>query len=187
MEFIDVLVIACGLAMDACAVSLGAGASGQLQGKRAVFRLSFHFGLFQFLMPVIGWLLAIRLQTLIQSIDHWLAFALLVFVGGRMIRAGMSTAPSAQLQSDPSRGISLIALSVATSIDALAVGLSLAFLGTDIWWPSIAIGIVTAGFSLAGVFLGGKLNEKFGRRMEIAGGLILIAIGLQILTTHLAS
>ena len=182
----EVVIIACGLAMDAFAVALGAGASGQIRGKRAAFRLSFHFGLFQFLMPVLGWLLAIRLQRFIQSVDHWLALGLLCFVGGRMIHSGMSEEP-VKHQGDPSRGLSLMALSVATSIDALAVGLSLAFLGTDILWPSIAIGLITGGLSLAGIFLGTKLNDKVGSRMEIAGGLILVAIGVQILVTHIAS
>lgn len=186
MQLLEVLIIACGLAMDAFAVALGAGASGQLAGRRAAFRLSFHFGLFQFLMPILGWLLAVQLQEFIQSVDHWLAFLLLVIVGGRMIYAGMTSRPE-QIRGDPSRGFSLMALSVATSLDALAVGLSLAFLGADIWWPSAAIGLITCGFSLAGVFLGSKLNEKVGNRMEIAGGLILIAIGIQILATHLAS
>jgi len=172
--------------MDAFAVALGAGASGHISGNRGAFRLAFHFGLFQFLMPVLGWLLAIRFKPLIESFDHWLALALLCFVGGRMIFAG-TAAKREEMRTDPSRGISLMALSVATSIDALAVGLSLAFLGTEIWWPSIAIGVITAGLSLAGIFLGKKLNEKVGKRMEIAGGLILIAIGMQILVTHLAS
>ncbi len=89
----EVIIIACGLAMDAFAVALGAGASGQLKGKRAAFRLSFHFGLFQFLMPILGWLLAVKLQIFIESIDHRLAFLLLGFVGGRMIAAGISTQP----------------------------------------------------------------------------------------------
>jgi putative Mn2+ efflux pump MntP len=185
VHILEVVVIACGLAMDAFAVALGAGASGQLRGKRAAFRLSFHFGLFQFMMPVAGWLLAIRLQHLIESVDHWLAFVLLAMVGGRMIVAG--TKPQLQEpHTDPSRGVSLVALSVATSIDALAVGLSLAFLGTEILWPSAAIGVVTCGFSLAGVFLGSTLNERVGKRMEIIGGLILIAIGLHIVAAHLA-
>ena len=186
MHILEVVVIACGLAMDAFAVALGAGASGQIKEKRAAFRLSFHFGLFQFIMPVLGWLLAIRLQRFIESVDHWLALALLAFVGVRMIFAGMAPGHE-DPRSDPSRGVSLVALSVATSIDALAVGLSLAFLGTEIWWPSTTIGFITCGFSLAGVFLGTKLNERVGKRMEIAGGLILIAIGLHILATHLAS
>lgn len=186
MHLLEVVIIACGLAMDAFAVALGAGASGQLQDKRAAFRLAFHFGLFQFVMPVLGWLLAVSLQRFIASVDHWLAFILLGFVGGRMIMAGMKV-ETEHIRSDPSRGFSLMALSIATSIDALAVGLSLAFLGTDIWWPSTAIGLITCGFSLAGVFLGKKLNEKVGNRMEIAGGMILIAIGVQILASHLAS
>jgi putative Mn2+ efflux pump MntP len=186
VPIVEVVVIACGLAMDAFAVALGAGASGQLRGKRAAIRLSFHFGLFQFMMPVIGWLLAFRLQSYIESIDHWLAFLLLGFVGGRMILAGVRP-DRHQLGRDPSRGASLVALSVATSIDALAVGLSLAFLGTEIWWPSAGIGIITCGFSLIGIFLGTRLNEKVGPRMEIIGGLILIAIGLHILVSHLSS
>jgi manganese efflux pump family protein len=186
VHLLEVVIIACGLAMDAFAVALGAGASGQLGGRRAGLRLSFHFGLFQFMMPVLGWLLAIRLQHLIQAVDHWLAFGLLAFVGGRMILSGASPEHE-DLRSDPSRGVSLVALSVATSIDALAVGLSLAFLGTEILWPSTAIGVITCAFSLLGVYLGSRLSEKVGRRMEIAGGLILIAIGVQILVTHLAS
>jgi len=172
--------------MDAFAVALGASATGRLQGKRAAFRLAFHFGLFQFMMPVIGWLVAIRLQRFVESVDHWLAFFLLAYVGGRMVFAGLRPGRE-ELRRDPSRGASLVALSVATSIDALAVGLSLAFLGMEIWWPSAAIGIITCGFSLAGVFLGTRLNAKVGPRMEIVGGLFLLAIGMQILVTHLAS
>lgn len=186
MPLPELLLIACGLAMDAFAVALGAGASGLLLGRRAMFRLSFHFGLFQFMMPVVGWMLAVGLHRFLVSVDHWLAFGLLGLVGGRMILAGVSAGSDA-MRSDPSRGLSLVSLSLATSIDALAVGLSLAFLGTDIWWPSAAIGVITCGLSMVGIVLGKKLNERVGQRTEIAGGIILIAIGVQILVTHLAS
>jgi manganese efflux pump family protein len=186
VPILEVLIIAVGLAMDAFAVALGTGASGYIRDRRAAFRVSFHFGLFQFLMPVIGWLLAKSVQSHIESVDHWLAFLLLTFIGGRMILEGRGPVQRSYL-GDPSRGISLVALSLATSIDALAVGLSLAFLGTDIWWPSIAIGIVTGSLSLVGVRMGNKLGEYLGKHMEIAGGLILLAIGGHMLITHLTS
>jgi putative Mn2+ efflux pump MntP len=176
----EILLIAVGLAMDASAVSMAAGASGQARGGRAAFRLSFHFGLFQFMMPVIGWYLGGTLAPLIAGVDHWIAFGLLAFVGGRMIRTGLSR-DEASVPADPSRGLTLVALSVATSMDALAIGMSLAMLGVKIWYPSVVIGMVTAGLSLLGLRLGTRLGSRFGRRMGIMGGLLLIAIGLHLI------
>jgi putative Mn2+ efflux pump MntP len=184
MSFIEILMIAVGLAMDAFAVSLAAGTSGQAVGGRAAFRLSFHFGLFQFLMPVIGWFLGVRIAPLMASVDHWIAFGLLVFVGVRMIRAGFD--PEGQtFTTDPSRGLTLVMLAIATSIDALAIGLSLAMLRVKIWYPSVVIGVVTSGLSLLGIRLGTQLGARFGKRMEIVGGAILNLIGLRILLSHL--
>jgi putative Mn2+ efflux pump MntP len=183
MQFLEIVVIAVGLALDACAVSLAAGASGRAKGRRAAFRLSFHFGLFQFVMPVIGWFAGYRLAPLIESVDHWIALALLTFVGVRMIRSGLGG--SERLTRDPSRGMMLVTLSIATSIDALAVGLTLAMLQVEIWYPSVVIGIVTAALSLLGLRLGASLSRRFGRGMEIAGGVLLIVIGLRILVHHL--
>ena len=184
MGFIEILMVAVGLAMDAFAVSLGAGTSGLAVGPRAAFRLSFHFGLFQFMMPAIGWFLGVRVAPVIESIDHWIAFGLLAFVGARMIHAGFD--PEGQTYtSDPSRGMTLVMLSVATSIDALAIGLTLAMLQVRIWYPSVVIGVVTGGLSLVGLRLGSRLGARFGKRMEIAGGLILVLIGLRILISHL--
>lgn len=184
MTLLEILMIAVGLAMDAFAVSLGAATGGYASDKRAVFRLSFHFGLFQFLMPIIGWLLGITVEPLIASIDHWIAFALLAFVGARMIRAGLDP-DGESFQSNPTRGMTLVMLSVATSIDALAIGLTLGFLDTTIWYPSTIIGLVAAGFSLMGIRIGRQLGETFGKRMEIIGGAVLILIGLRILASHL--
>jgi manganese efflux pump family protein len=183
MSFCDILIIAVGLAMDAFAVSLGAGTQGFARGFRPVFRLSFHFGLFQFLMPLLGWYLGTQVAGYIRSFDHWIAFGLLAFVGIRMIVAGGDDRKDAP-KANPTRGITLVSLSVATSIDALAVGLSLAMLEVNIWYPSVVIGVVTAGLSVVGIRLGHRLAGRFGQRMEIAGGVLLLLIGLRIVASH---
>jgi manganese efflux pump family protein len=184
MSVWEVLAIAVGLAMDACAVSLGIGAGGRAQGPRAHFRLSFHFGLFQAFMPILGWFAGSAFAGLLASVDHWIAMALLGFVGGRMIRAGLD--PHGETQGgDPSRGGTLVTLAIATSIDAMAVGLSLAMLGISIVYPSLVIGVVTSGMSLGALLIGRRLGVAFGKRMEIAGGLLLIGIGLRVLLSHL--
>ena len=188
MGLIPLIVIAVGLAMDATAVSLGAGAGGRAAGRRAAFRLAFHFGLFQALMPLLGWLAGRGVAGLLQAVDHWFAFALLLVVGGRMVWGGMrggaldGDAPAGR---DPSRGWSLIALSVATSLDAFAVGLGLAMLDVAIWMPIILIGVITAAMSLSGLLLGRVLSARWGPRAEILGGVLLVGIGLQILVGHL--
>ncbi|MCK4305768.1 MAG: manganese efflux pump [Candidatus Eisenbacteria sp.] len=183
MDLLEILLIAIALAMDAFVVSLAAGTSRQAQGRRSAFRLSFHFGLFHFIMPVIGWVLGTRIAALIAWLDHWMALGLLVFVGIRMIRSGMD--PAAESRGDPLRGSSLIALSLAVSIDALAVGFSLAMLQVSIWLPAAVIAAVTAVFTLLAFWLGNRLSTAIGRRMEAAGGVILILIGLRILLVHM--
>ena len=184
MSFVEILVIALGMAMDAFAVSLSAGTSGMATGPRATFRLSFHFGLFQFFMPLIGWSMGIGISSYIESIDHWVAFGLLAFVGVRMIRGGVANREKTA-RNDPSRGLTLVALAIATSIDALAIGLSLAMLQVNIWYPAAVIGVVTAGLSFLGIRLGNRLGDHFGQRMEIIGGVLLILIGVRILVSHL--
>jgi putative Mn2+ efflux pump MntP len=186
MTLAETLLIAIGLAMDAFAVSLGASASNRSMGPRAGFRLSFHFGLFQCLMPIAGWLAGNGLSRSSAALDHWLAFGLLSFVGLRMIRAGFGN-PEATRGPNPSRGMTLVMLSVATSVDALAVGFSLALLGLDIWYPAVVIGLVTAGLALVGVHLGRRVSAAVGRPMEIVGGVLLIAIGARILIDHLST
>jgi putative Mn2+ efflux pump MntP len=184
LNTLDIVFIALGLAMDAFAVSIGAGSSNPIMGKRGAFRISFHFGLFQFLMPIIGWFLGMAIEEIISPIDHWIAFFLLSFVGGRMIKSGLYHG-SGSFPSDPSRGLILVALSLATSIDALAVGVSFAMLRVKIWYPSILIGIITASLCLFGVSLGEHLGKNFGKRMEILGGSILIGTGIRILLSHM--
>ncbi len=186
MDFADIIIIAVGLAMDAFAVALGVGTGGRSVGPRATFRLSFHFGLFQFLMPVIGWFLGVGVSSLIASFDHWIAFGLLGFVGARMVWSGFD-ADGESYRGDPTRKWSLVVLSVATSIDALAVGLSFAMLHVRIWYPSVVIGIVAAALTFVGMRVGSRLGVAFGKRMEIVGGLVLIAIGIRVLAAHLAA
>jgi putative Mn2+ efflux pump MntP len=180
------LGLAVGLAMDAFAVSIGVGLTAQQVSGRTTFRLAWHFGLFQFLMPVVGWLAGLSVERWISGIDHWVAFALLVAIGGHMIYEAVYGDEEVRGARDATRGVSLVVLSVATSIDALAVGLSLALLGVEIWYPAVVIGIVAFLFTAAGLHLGRRFGALLGRRMEVLGGIILIGIGLKILADHLA-
>lgn len=184
MTTVEIIFIAVGLAMDASAVSLAAAAAGFAENARAKFRLSFHFGLFQFFMPVLGWLMGISFVSHFKAFDHWIAFFLLGFVGVRMIREGMDPSQEKQ-KKDPSRGMTMVMLSIATSIDALAVGLSLAMLDVNILYPSVMIGVITAGMSLVAIKIGTKLGVMFGKRMEVLGGVVLVFIGIRILISHL--
>lgn len=186
MGLIEILFISIGLAMDAFAVSICAGTNELTKGKRPTFRLSFHFGLFQFMMPVFGWFLGSGVYKYIEAYDHWIVLGLLSFVGIKMIKSGITKNDDLK-NSDLSKGVNLVILSFATSIDALAIGISFAMLQTEIWFPSIIIGIVTAGLSLMGVQLGNKLGIKFGKKMEIVGGIILILIGIRILLEHIVA
>jgi manganese efflux pump family protein len=184
MPFYETFLIAISMAMDAFAVCLVAGSKGRTSGPRPAFRLSFHFGLFQFIMPVLGWLAGRTVETVIRDYDHWIAFGLLGFVGVRMIYAA---ARGEDVQSlDPSRGWTLVFLSVAVSIDALAIGLSLGVLGIPVWYPAFIIGVVTAFLSLLGLRLGHDFGGRFGRPVETLGGVVLIGIGLRILLSYLA-
>lgn len=182
MAPVELLGVAIGLALDAAAVSFGAAASGFTRDPRARFRLAFHFGLFQALMPPFGWFLGIQTTDWVATWDHWIAFGLLALVGARMIRSGVETETT--FRSDPSRGAMLVVLSVATSIDALVVGLTLALLGVQILLPCLLIGLITAGLSLVGIRLGASLSARFGKRMEILGGFLLLLIGVRILLEH---
>jgi putative Mn2+ efflux pump MntP len=184
MTIAEVLLIAVGLAMDAFAVSLGVGTKRFAESARPKFRLAWHFGLFQALMPVLGWLVGSAVAQLIAPFDHWIALGLLAFVGVRMIRSGLSSDEESH-PTDPSRGGTLVMLSIATSIDAFAVGLSLAVLGVPIVYPAVVIGVVTGGLSLVGLLAGNRLGKTFGKRMEVVGGIILIAIGIRMVVTHL--
>jgi putative Mn2+ efflux pump MntP len=185
MSIIEILFVSLGLAMDAFAVSLAAGTHRQIEGFRPAFRLWFHFGLFQCLMTVAGWFLAAGLGRRVMTWDHWVAFVLLSVVGGKMIKEGFECAAAASEnpQNDPSRGLSLMSLSIGTSLDAMAVGVSLGMMKITIWEPSAVIGLVTALLSLVGLRIGRYLGAKFGKCMEVIGGVVLLIIAIKILLT----
>jgi putative Mn2+ efflux pump MntP len=147
-------------------------------------RIAFAFGLFQAVMPVIGWLTGVKLQNVMQSYDHWIAFGLLLFIGAKMIYEAFVIEENEKKQ-NPLKLTVLLGLAIATSLDALAVGLSFAFLHVQIILPALIIGVITFFISFLGVYLGNKIGEKFGTKMEIIGGLILIGIGVRILIQHL--
>ena len=187
MGLIELCFIAVGLSMDAFAVSICKGLACREQNLRSNLLAGLYFGGFQGLMPAIGWLLGVRFSEAITSIDHWVAFVLLSFIGGSMIRESRSGAGEEEL--DASFGFrAMLPLAVATSIDALAVGVSFAFLGMtgrEILGAAALIGAVTFVLSAVGVRVGSVFGSRFKSRAELCGGVILIFIGLKILLEHL--
>jgi len=186
VSWLTILLIAVGLAMDCFAVSLGAGTAGVAKGVRPIFRLFFHFGLFQGGMTILGWLGGMTIAPLIAGVDHWIAMGLLAYVGLRMVREGLQPVAQVVYKIDPTRGSTLVMLSIATSIDALAVGLSLAMLKVNVFGAALLIGVVSSILSLVGLLVGKQLGLRFGKVMEVIGGLILLGIGLRIVITHLS-
>jgi putative Mn2+ efflux pump MntP len=185
MNILAILLIATGLAMDAFAVSIASGVLIKEVKMRNALTIAMLFGLFQAIMPVIGWLAGIGLGCLIAGFDHWFAFGLLTIIGLRMIYESFKL-KSKKNKIDPLNILVLFTLAIATSIDALAVGLSLSFLKIAIAQPAVIIGIITFLFSFAGVYIGSKVGHFFEKKIEMAGGLILIGIGVKILIEHLA-
>lgn len=169
--------------MDATAVSIGVGASLLKWELQSIFRLALYFGLFQFLMPILGWFVGHSVSHVLQRYDHWLAFVLLILVAVRMIYESFHSGE--EFRGDPTRGLSLFILSVATSIDALAVGLTLAFLGVTILYPSAVIGSVAFVFSLAAGWFGYQTKRLFGKAAKILGAAILMVVAVRILISHL--
>jgi putative Mn2+ efflux pump MntP len=185
VPLVAIIGIALGLAMDATAVAIAtSGMLGQVDGRQ-VFRFAFHFGLFQAGMPVAGWFAGRGFSGYVEHWDHWIAFVLLLLVGSKAILDVLRGEDGGDaVPADPTRGLSLITLSVATSIDALAVGLSLSFLHVSIWIPAAVIGGITAALTVAGMMLGARVGSRLGGRVRVAGGVILIAIGVKILLEH---
>ena len=184
MGVLEILLIGIGLSMDAFAVSVCKGLSvKKLQLKHALL-VGLYFGGFQALMPLIGYLLGSQFQSLIETVDHWIAFGLLLLIGANMIREAFSEEEDAD--ADDSFAVkTMLALAVATSIDALAVGITFAFLSVNIWLAVALIGATTFVLSAIAIKIGNVFGNKFQRKAEIAGGVILILIGLKILFEHL--
>jgi putative Mn2+ efflux pump MntP len=186
MELMTIVFIAVGLAMDAFAVSIVTGSVYRELQVRHALRMALFFGGFQAAMPIVGWLAGLGLRAHISAYDHWVAFGLLAFVGGKMIYESFAI-ESAEKNLNPSNPLILLTLSVATSIDALAVGFTLSLLATSIAVAVTIIGVITFGLSYVGITIGKRFGHFCERKIEILGGLILIAIGLRILIGHLAA
>jgi putative Mn2+ efflux pump MntP len=185
MDPITIVLLAVGLAMDAFAVSICSGMAMNPVRILHALRIAVVFGLFQAVMPVLGWLGGLSFRDLISSFDHWLAFGLLAFIGGKMIYEALRDGPSCDPSIDASRLSMLLVLAIATSIDALAVGLGFSVLSVSITVPVIAIGVITAAISFAGVYLGRFCGLALQTRAQVVGGLILLGIGTRILAAHL--
>jgi len=183
MGILELIILAVGLSMDAFAVSVCKGLAVRELELEHMLLCGLYFGGFQALMPLLGWLLGMRFQSLIASVDHWIAFILLAVIGFNMIREAVS---GEETETDASFGVkSMLALAVATSIDALAVGVTFAFLEVKILPAVSLIGLITLLCSAAGVKIGHVFGLKFKARAELFGGLVLIGIGLKILIEHL--
>lgn len=185
MSTLEIIIIALGLAMDAFAVSLGKGLALERVVPRHALTAGIWFGGFQALMPIIGYYLGYSFSDVVHSIDHWIAFALLLLIGGNMIREAIW---GDQKSHNGDFGVrNMLLMAFATSIDAMAVGISMAFLGINIWRAAAIIGIITLLLSATGIYLGRSVGSKLGDKAGIIGGIVLIAIGTKILIEHLAA
>lgn len=184
MQLVTITIIALGLAMDAFAVAIVSGSTYKKLRISHAFRIALFFGAFQALMPLIGSLAGMTIKQYIERYDHWVAFGLLSTVGFKMIYESFKI-ESAQKRSDPSGILTLLVLSVATSIDALAVGITLPFLRISILLAVIIIGLITFFLSYIGVIIGKRLGRFFEGKIEAVGGLVLIFLGIKILLEHL--
>jgi len=183
MELFEIVGIGIGLAMDAFAVSICKGLSMKKINWKSAFIIALYFGGFQALMPVVGFLLGTSFSTFVVSVDHWIAFILLAIIGGNMIKD--STDDEVEKRNDNVDFKTMIVLAIATSIDALAVGVTFAFFKVNLILAISIIGIVTFVLSLFGVVIGNKFGDKLQNKAELTGGIILIIIGLKILLEHL--
>ena len=184
---IELLLIGIGLSMDAFAVSVCKGLAMRKVNKKQAFIIGLFFGGFQALMPFIGWALGTQFESYITSIDHWIAFILLALIGGKMVVEATKTEEEQEIkQMDPPLDMKeMLLLAIATSIDALAVGITFAFLQYPIVEAMLIIGLTTFVLSIIGVYVGNAFGSRYQKRAEMAGGIILILIGLKILLEHL--
>ncbi len=184
MSYLKMIMLGFGLAADAFAVSVAEGVTIEKAVHKHTLRVSGMFGLFQGLMPVVGWLAGRTIRGFIHPYDHWVACLLLAFIGGKMIVDSLYGVET-EADEGASGGLKLIMLAVATSIDALAIGITLAVLGTDIWTPAVVIGCVTAILCALGVQAGHRIGTYVGKKAEIVGGIVLVALGAKILVEYL--
>ncbi len=186
MTLFNIIAIAVALAMDAFAVAIATGICLGTIHWRQNFRLAWHFGFFQAMMPVIGWAAGLTVRDLIAHYDHWVAFGLLLFVAQGMFREALKKDDACDTPKDPTRGWTMVMLSVATSLDALAVGLSLSVVNVTIWMPAVVIGVVACAFTTIGLHLGKHISKaaRFRRYADGLGATVLLLIGINILREH---
>ena len=189
MGIIELLLTGVGLAMDAFAVAVCKGLSMKKINYGHAFMIALFFGVFQAMMPFLGWALGTQFKDYIVSVDHWIAFVLLAIIGGKMLKEAFESGKEDEEKADDDGGKlnykELFLLAIATSIDALAVGVTFAFLNVNIYLAIAIIGVVTFLLSFVGVVIGNIFGSKFEKGAQIAGGVILIGIGLKILLEHL--
>ena len=185
MSAVELFLIAIGLSMDAFAVSVCKGMGMRRMNFSAALIIALFFGGFQALMPCVGWILGTRFQKYIVSFDHWIAFLMLLYIGAKMIKDSAGDSEKEILIGFKTDYRELSILAVATSIDALAVGITIAFLNISIILSSAIIGAVTFILSVLGVWVGSEFGSRFERKAKIIGGVILILIGLKVLLEHL--
>ena len=184
MNFIDLIIIAIGVSMDAFAVSICKGLSIRKVRPANAMTVGLWFGGFQALMPLIGYYLGVSFSELVSNVDHWIAFVLLGIIGGKMIKESFE---KETCDLDPDFSVkAMFPLAIATSIDALAIGVSLAFLRVNIWPAILLIGITTASFSCGGLYIGKFFGCRFKSKAELAGGAILCCLGIKILLEHMS-
>lgn len=188
MNLLTLFLIAIGLSMDAFSVAICKGLSMGRATLRNCSVVGLWFGSFQALMPIVGYFAGIKFRHTIESFDHWVAFALLALIGANMIREALGKEEEIEEgdggEKEELSARKMLPMAVATSIDALAVGVSFAFLGTDIWLPAALIGVTTFAFSFGGVKIGNLFGTRYKSKAELVGGAILILIGLKIVLEH---
>lgn len=186
MTLFNIMAIAVALAMDAFAVAIAAGIKLGTVSPRQNFRLAWHFGLFQALMPIIGWIAGLTIREQIASFDHWVAFGLLIFVAQGMFREAFHADDESPSAKDPTKGATMVMLSLATSLDALAVGLSLSMINVSIWTPAVVIGLVAGSLTTVGMHLGKNISRAamVRRYADCLGATVLVLIGVNILREH---
>lgn len=182
---LELLILAVALAMDAVAVAATSGMNARPLRAGGAFRMAFAFGAFQAGMPCLGFAVQSRFTHAVTHYTPWIAFAILVFVGGKMLKEAFAKEEEGKTRGDPFEMRLLLALALATSLDALAVGVTLPFFKLPLWVDVLAIGVITFVLSLAGVYAGRAFGDRFGKRLDAVGGVVLILIGVKILGEHL--
>lgn len=187
MGNIEIVLIAFGLATDAFAASISSGIAIHKMRLRHAMLIAAFFGGFQAMMPILGWACGIWAESYIKAVDHWIAFVLLAGLGGKVIWDSFQEGEDDDETRDPLNIYVLFIMAIATSIDALAVGVSMSFLGISIVAPAVIIGAITFVTSFAGVYVGDRMGHFFEKKLEVFGGLVLVGIGLKILIEHLSA